>query len=42
MMKRPYADTDLAVFVTKLTLQLRPKSQIDIAGEASFVDANVC
>ena len=42
MMKQPYADTDLAVFVTKRTLQLRPKSQIDIPGEAGFVNANVC
>ncbi len=41
MMKRPYADTDLAALVTKRTLQLRPKSQIDIAGEAGFVNANV-
>ena len=40
-MKRPYANTALAAYITKRTLQLRPKSQIDIAGEAGFVNANV-
>lgn len=40
MMKRPYEATDLAVFVTKRTLQLRPKSQIDIAQEAGFQNPN--
>ncbi|UTH48798.1 helix-turn-helix transcriptional regulator [Loktanella salsilacus] len=40
-MKRPYADTALAAYVSKRTLQLRPKSQIEIAGEAGFVNANV-
>lgn len=39
-MKRPYAHTDLAAFVTKRTLQLRPKSQIDIAQEAGFPNPN--
>jgi transcriptional regulator with XRE-family HTH domain len=41
MMKRPYADSALAAYVTKRTLQLRPKSQIEIAGETGFVNANV-
>jgi hypothetical protein len=40
-MKRPYADSDLAAFIAKRVLGLRPKSQIDIAGEAGFVNANV-
>ncbi len=40
-MKRPFADTDLAAFIAKRVLELRPKSQIDIAGEAGFVNANV-
>jgi transcriptional regulator with XRE-family HTH domain len=40
-MKRPYADSDLAAFIAKRVLELRPKSQIDIAGEAGFVNANV-
>lgn len=40
-MKRPYANTALAAYITKRTLQLRPKSQIDIAGEAGFPNANV-
>lgn len=40
-MKRPFTDTDLAAFIAKRVLELRPKSQIDIAGEAGFVNANV-
>lgn len=39
-MKRPYADSDLAVFIAKRVLELRPKSQIDIAQEAGFQSAN--
>jgi hypothetical protein len=39
-MKRPYADTDLAAFITKRVLQLRPKPQIDIAREAGFPNPN--
>ena len=39
-MKRPFADTDLAAFIAKRVLELRPKSQIDIAGEAGFQNPN--
>jgi len=39
-MKRPYADSDLAVFIAKRVLGLRPKSQIDIAQEAGFQNPN--
>jgi transcriptional regulator with XRE-family HTH domain len=39
-MKRPYADSDLAAFIAKRVLELRPKSQIDIAQEAGFQNAN--
>ncbi|MFZ3585042.1 XRE family transcriptional regulator [Loktanella sp. DJP18] len=40
-MKRPYADTELADFIAKRVLQLKPKSQIDIAREAGFPNPNV-
>ena len=40
-MKRPYADTELADFIAKRVLQMKPKSQIDIAREAGFVNPNV-
>ncbi|RYH04432.1 XRE family transcriptional regulator [Salipiger sp. IMCC34102] len=40
-MKRPYADTELATFIATRVLQLKPKSQIDIAREAGFVNPNV-
>lgn len=39
-MKRPFADTDLAAFIAKRVLELRPKSQIDIAQEAGFQNPN--
>lgn len=40
-MNKPYADTDLARFITKRVLELKPKPQIDIAKEAGFVNPNV-
>ena len=40
-MNRPYADSDLARFITKRILELKPKTQIDIAKEAGFVNPNV-
>lgn len=40
-MKRPYGDTELADFIAKRVLQIKPKSQIDIAREAGFVNPNV-
>jgi hypothetical protein len=36
----PYKDTDLAKFVALRILELRPKSQTDIAAEAGFPNAN--
>jgi len=39
---RPYAHTRLAQFITKRVLELRPKkSQLEIATEAGFVNANM-
>ncbi len=39
-MKRPFADSNLAAFIAKRVLELRPKSQIDIAQEAGFQNPN--
>ena len=39
--KRPFADTRLAKFIDKRVLELRPKSQTDIAIEAGFTRPNV-
>lgn len=39
-MKRPYTGTDLADYISKRVLQLKPKSQIDIAREAGFPNPN--
>jgi hypothetical protein len=36
----PYKDTDLARYVAKRILELRPKNQSDIAVEAGFSNAN--
>lgn len=36
----PFKDTDLAKYVTKRILELRPKNQSDIAIEAGFPNAN--
>jgi len=42
MMKRPYADTPLAEFVTKRALELRgKKTQAEIASQAGYVNPNV-
>ncbi len=40
MSTTPYRDSDLAQFMTKRLLELRPKTQADIAAEAGFVNAN--
>jgi len=40
-MNKPYADSDLARFITKRILELKPKPQIDIAREAGFKNPNV-
>ncbi len=39
-MKRPYEDSELADFIAKRVLQMKPKSQIDIAREAGFPNPN--
>lgn len=36
----PYRETDLAKFVSRQVLELRPKSQSEIAAEAGFPNAN--
>ncbi len=40
MSTAPYRDSDLAQFITKRVLELRPKTQADIAAEAGFVNGN--
>ena len=41
-LKAPYADTQMSAFLTNRILELRPrKSQVQIASEAGFVNANV-
>lgn len=41
MTNRPHANTDLAVYLTRRVLELRPKTQADIAAEAGFPNANM-
>ena len=41
MTKKPYEDTRLARYLTNRVLELRPKTQADIAAEAGFVNANM-
>ena len=41
MTKKPYEDTRLAKYLTNRVLELRPKTQADIAVEAGFVNANM-
>lgn len=41
MALRPHADTDLAKYLTRRVLELRPKTQANIAAEAGFTNANV-
>jgi transcriptional regulator with XRE-family HTH domain len=40
MSTAPYRDSDLAQFIAKRVLELRPKTQADIASEAGFVNGN--
>ena len=40
-MTKPFADTELARYIAKRVLELKPKPQIDIAKEAGFVNPNV-
>ncbi|EEW26910.1 hypothetical protein Rsw2DRAFT_0145 [Rhodobacter ferrooxidans] len=40
MANRPHADTELAKYLTRRGLELRPKTQADIATEAGFANAN--
>jgi transcriptional regulator with XRE-family HTH domain len=40
MANRPHADTELAKYLTRRVLELRPKTQADIAAEAGFPNAN--
>jgi hypothetical protein len=40
MSTTPYKDSGLAQFVAKRVLELRPKTQADIASTAGFVNAN--
>ncbi|MCF7700758.1 hypothetical protein [Loktanella sp. M215] len=40
-MKRPCADTELADFIAKRVLQMKPESQIDMAREAAVPNPNV-
>ena len=40
-MNKPYADSELARFIAKRVLELKPKPQMDIAKEAGFVNPNV-
>lgn len=41
MSKKPYEDTRLAKYLTNRVLELRPKTQADIAVEAGFVNPNM-
>ncbi|PQO24901.1 transcriptional regulator [Rhodobacteraceae bacterium WD3A24] len=38
---KPYADTRLAKFLQKRILEMRPKTQNDIASEAGFIHTNM-
>jgi hypothetical protein len=40
MATTPYKETDLAKYVAKRVLELRPKNQSEIAAEAGFPNAN--
>ena len=40
-MNKPYADSELARFIAKRVIELKPKPQMDIAKEAGFVNPNV-
>jgi transcriptional regulator with XRE-family HTH domain len=40
MTTSPYKDSALAQFIAKRVLELRPKTQADIASEAGFVNGN--
>lgn len=40
MSTTPYKDSALALFVARRVLELRPKTQADVASEAGFVNAN--
>lgn len=40
MATTPFKDSELARFVSKRILELRPKSQSEIAAEAGFPNAN--
>jgi transcriptional regulator with XRE-family HTH domain len=41
MSKKPHKDTALAKFIEKRILELKPKTQSEIADEAGFINANV-
>ena len=41
MTKKPYEDTRLAKYLTTRVLELRPKTQADIAVETGFVNVNM-
>jgi hypothetical protein len=41
MTNKPYQDTRLAKYLTTRVLELRPKTQADIAVEAVFVNENM-
>jgi|TARA_R100000935_G_scaffold18953_1_gene36540 hypothetical protein len=40
-MKRPYSNSALAEFITRRVLELRPRTQIDIATAAGFENPNM-
>jgi transcriptional regulator with XRE-family HTH domain len=40
MSTTPYKNSDLAQFITKRVLELRPRTQAEIAAEGGFVNAN--
>ena len=40
-MKRPYSNSALAKFITRRVLELRPRTQIDIATVAGFENPNM-
>jgi transcriptional regulator with XRE-family HTH domain len=40
MSTTPYKDSALALFVARRVLELRPKTQADVASEAGFMNAN--
>jgi hypothetical protein len=40
MCTTPYKDSDLAQFIARCVLELRPKTQSDFAADSGFVNGN--